>query len=399
MNGEESGTETYEESDYSSGSDNDMPGESGSSPERSQERRVPKLALGGATLTVPGKPQRFAVPPLGLSSSAVTAEESSASQQPASHRSPDTVSLQPDQMPARNSSNTTAAAPAQPADAVDRQDSEQHVSRANSQRRPSRQLTAPQLTIQLASEAFVIHLDAFDQPQYHHLPQLEAAKQICATRLGLRGEALTFYELREVQSVTECSASSSQLAVAVQESMFSLTAYEEMLNRNKQDRAEAQQSAAALTSLKGLVEEQNQEVSKCSMRIGELERELRGKEEYCNRLQRELAIQRDQLQRSDTRHLEGQKSLQALKAEFDNLSTIVPRRSSLASSSSPLGSGNHAPGLINVRLSHDMRSSSSLSVSEGTTQRLVDVLEKMCDERVLAKLEHLGAIHRGVKSD
>ena len=28
--------------------------------------------------------------------------------------------------------------------------------------------------------------------------------------------------------------------------------------------------AAALTSLKGLVEEQNQEVSKCSMRIGEL---------------------------------------------------------------------------------------------------------------------------------
>ena len=218
MNGEESGTETYEESDYSSGSDNDMPGESGSSPERSQERRVPKLALGGATLTVPGKPQRFAVPPLGLSSSAVTAEESSASQQPASHRSPDTVSLQPDQMPARNSSNTTAAAPAQPADAVDRQDSEQHVSRANSQRRPSRQLTAPQLTIQLASEAFVIHLDAFDQPQYHHLPQLEAAKQICATRLGLRGEALTFYELREVQSVTECSASSSQLAVAVQES-------------------------------------------------------------------------------------------------------------------------------------------------------------------------------------
>ncbi len=54
---------------------------------------------------------------------------------------------------------------------------------------------------------------------------------------------------------------------------------------------------------------------------------------------------RDQLQRSDTRHLEGQKSLQALKAEFDNLSTIVPRRSSLASSFSPLGSGNHAPGL------------------------------------------------------
>jgi len=57
------------------------------------------------------------------------------------------------------------------------------------------------------------------------------------------------------------------------------------------------------------------------------------------------AVFRDQLQRSDTRHLEGQKSLQALKAEFDNLSTIVPRRSSLASSSSPLGSGNHAPGL------------------------------------------------------
>ncbi|KAL0026660.1 hypothetical protein WJX79_002144 [Trebouxia sp. C0005] len=278
MNGEESGTETYEESDYSSGSDNDMPGESGSSPERSQERRVPKLALGGAILTGSGKSQRFAVPPLGLRSSAVTAEESSA---------------------------------------------------------------------------------------------------ICDRVLS-----------KQLTIGSSCPGS-----------MFSLTAYEEMLNRSKQDRAEAQQSAAALTSLKGLVEEQNQEVSKCSMRIGELERELRGKEEYCNRLQRELAIQRDQLQRSDTRHLEGQKSLQALKAEFDNLSTIVPRRSSLASSSSPLGSGNHAPGLINVRLSSDMRSSSSLSASEGTTQRLVDVLEKLCDEKVLAKLEHLGAIHRGVKSD
>lgn len=216
MNGEESGTETYEESDYSSGSDNDMPGESGSSPERSQERRVPKLALGGAILTGSGKSQRFAVPPLGLRSSAVTAEESSASQQPASPQSPDTVSPQADQMLARKSSNATAEAPAQPIDAVDRHDNARHMSRANSQRRPNQQLTAPQLTIQLASEAFVIHPDALDQPQYHHLPQLEAAKQICATRLGLREEALTFYELREVQSVTECSASSSPLAVAVQ---------------------------------------------------------------------------------------------------------------------------------------------------------------------------------------
>ena len=217
MNGEESGTETYEESDYSSGSDNDMPGESGSSPERSQERRVPKLALGGAILTGSGKSQRFAVPPLGLRSSAVTAEESSASQQPASPQSPDTVSPQADQMLARKSSNATAEAPAQPIDAVDRHDNARHMSRANSQRRPNQQLTAPQLTIQLASEAFVIHPDALDQPQYHHLPQLEAAKQICATRLGLREEALTFYELREVQSVTECSASSSPLAVAVQD--------------------------------------------------------------------------------------------------------------------------------------------------------------------------------------
>jgi len=216
MNGEESGTETYEESDYSSGSDNDMPGESGSSPERSQERRVPKLALGGTSLTGPAKSQRFAVPPLGLSSSAATAEESSASQQPASHQSPDTVSPQADQMLARKSSNSTAEVPAQPADAVDRHDSGRYMSRANSQRRPGRQLTAPQFTVQLASEAFVIHPDALDQPQYHHLSQLEAAKQICATRLGLRGEALTFYELREVQSVTERSASSSQLAVAVQ---------------------------------------------------------------------------------------------------------------------------------------------------------------------------------------
>ena len=218
MNGEESDTETYEESDDSSGSDNDMPGESGSSPERSQERRVPKLALGGAILAGPGKSQRFAVPPLGLSSSAATAEESTARQQPASHQSPDAVSPQADQTLARKSSNATAEAPAQPGDAVDRHDSEQHMSRASSQRRPSRQLTAPQFTIQIASEAFVIHPDALDQPQYHHLPQLEAVKQICATRLGLRGETLTFYELRKVQSVTECSASSSQLAVAVQES-------------------------------------------------------------------------------------------------------------------------------------------------------------------------------------
>ena len=66
---------------------------------------------------------------------------------------------------------------------------------------------------------------------------------------------------------------------------------------------------------------------------------------YQGRMGQVCLVFRDQLQRSDTRHLEGQKSLQALKAEFDNLSTIVPRRSSLASSSSPHGSGNHAPGL------------------------------------------------------
>ena len=52
---------------------------------------------------------------------------------------------------------------------------------------------------------------------------------------------------------------------------------------------------------------------------------------------------REQLHRSDNRNLEGQKSLQLLKEQFDNISTA--RRSSRAAAlASPRGSGNLAPG-------------------------------------------------------
>lgn len=215
MSGDESGTETYEESDYSSASDNDMPGEAGSSPERNHTKRVPRLALGGTSLLQASRPQRTAVPRLGLGSSAAT-EELPAVQQSTSHQTSDAVPQEADQAPAGNISDAASTAPAQPSDAADRHCSEPSMSRANSQRKSSRQLTAPQFTIQLASEAFDIHSDALGQPDLCHLPQFEAAKQICAAKMGLKAQALTFYELREVHSLAECSGSTTQLAVAVQ---------------------------------------------------------------------------------------------------------------------------------------------------------------------------------------
>ncbi len=218
MNDDESGTETYEESDDSSGSDSDMPGDSASKPERVHTSRVPTLALGGTYLTNASSHRQPSIPSLGLDLSGATAEEVPANQQPASSQTSIAQSLQADETPTRNDSDSAETTSLQLSGATDRHEKGQSLSRANSHRRPNRQTTPPLFTIQLASEAFVVDTETLDQPEYHHLSQSEAVKQFCSARLGLRFEALKFYELQEVQSMAECSESCTQLAVAVQDS-------------------------------------------------------------------------------------------------------------------------------------------------------------------------------------
>ena len=207
MSGEESDVATFDDSDYTSGSDNDLPGSS-SSPERVPSSKVPVLALGGPAVAQHRRP---AVPLLGLNLTAV--QQSSPSQQATSQQSYGTPPLQADPIPAQSEAESAAGTSQQLAEVSERHDRAQPLSRAGSHRRPGQQ---PVFNVQIASEAFIISGEALSKPEYRHLSQSEAVKQFCSARLGLRLDALKFYELREVQTMAECSECCTQLAVAVE---------------------------------------------------------------------------------------------------------------------------------------------------------------------------------------
>lgn len=221
MNDDEYETEPSE-SDYSSGSDHDMPAESGSSPEPVQHSRVPALSLGGAPPSDPSRHRRPAVPLLGLAMASTEGVVSAATQPACTDQQ---VSDEAEQTLAGDGSSVAETAPLQLAEVVDRNEKAQSVSRANSHRRPSRHMAAPLFTVQIASEAFAISPQALAEPEYMHLSESEAVKAFCSSRLGLRVEALKFYELREVQSLAVCSESCTQLALAVEDSSTHLLCY------------------------------------------------------------------------------------------------------------------------------------------------------------------------------
>lgn len=194
------------DSDYSSTSDTDVP-ESDSSPERAHSSRIPTLALGQTQSSQQTRQRRPAVPSVSLPQ-ARSAGSSMPVQKPAGVPR---LTLQADQAMSRSDAEVTETETAE----VSGRD-HQELYAAGNIARPGQQTANPLFSVQLASEAFLIQSEQLQRDEYRNMSQTQAVKQLCASELGLRLSALKFYELREVQSLAECSDGCSTLAIAVE---------------------------------------------------------------------------------------------------------------------------------------------------------------------------------------
>ena len=206
MEGEGFTTDDFD-SDTSSTSDTDVL-ESDSSPEHALSSRVPALALGNTQSSQHAGQRRPAVPSVPLPQ-AKSAGSSMPAQQPASVPR---LTLQADQAVSRSDAEVTETIPVETAE-VSGRDHQELYAADNSAKRG--QQTA-MFSVQLASEAFSIHSEQLQTDRYSNMSQTQAVKQFCASELGLKFSALKFFELREVQSLAECSDGCSTLAIAVE---------------------------------------------------------------------------------------------------------------------------------------------------------------------------------------
>ena len=200
------------ESDYSSGSDQDLP-YSNSSPERARSSRVPTLALGIAPPSDQVNQRRAVVPTFGMPAAKSQGNTESAKQpvmrQPVSFPR---LSLQTDQAMTNNIHEVTETSALQEAEPSGRDQPEPLSYR---DRQPSHERPLPMFTVQLASEAFPIASGALQEQSYSSMSQAQAVKHFCASQLGLKSSSVRIFELHEVESSAEFSEGCTTLAFAV----------------------------------------------------------------------------------------------------------------------------------------------------------------------------------------
>lgn len=194
------------ESNYSSGSDQELP-DSDSSPERARSSRVPALALGIAPSSDQVNQRRPVVPAFQML--AARAQEQAATRQPVGLPR---LSLQTDQAMTRGDPETAGPSALEAAEPSGRDQQEPYrITDATSQNAHQQ----PMFTVQLASEAFSIESRALQEPSYRGMSQAQAVKHFCASQLGLKSSAVRMFELHEVTSSSAFSDGCIQLAIAV----------------------------------------------------------------------------------------------------------------------------------------------------------------------------------------
>lgn len=209
-NAESTADET--ESNYSSGSDQDLP-DSDSSPERARNSRVPALALGNAAPSDQVKQRRPVVPafrmPAAKSQGDVECEKQPVTCQPVSLPR---RSVQTDQAMTNNTSEVAETSALQEAEPSGQDQSEPLSYRVG---QPGHKRPLPMFNVQLASEAFSIDSGALQEHSYSSMSQAQAVKHFCASQLGLKSSSVRIFELHEVESSAEFSEGCTKLAIAV----------------------------------------------------------------------------------------------------------------------------------------------------------------------------------------
>ena len=200
------------ESNYSSGSDQDLP-ESDSSPERARSSRVPALALGIAPPSDQVKQRRPVVPafrmPVAKSQGNTESEKQPVMHQPVSLPQ---LLLQTDQAMTNDIHEVAETSALQEAEPSGR-DQPEPLSYRDGQ--PGHERPLPMFTVQLASEAFSIDSGALQDHSYNSMSQAQAVKHFCASQLGLKASSVRIFELHEVESSAKFSEGCTMLAIAV----------------------------------------------------------------------------------------------------------------------------------------------------------------------------------------
>eukprot|EP00884_Botryococcus_braunii_P016550 jgi/Botrbrau1/3579/Bobra.0078s0033.1 len=221
--------------------------------------------------------------------------------------------------------------------------------------------------------------------------------------MGVKMEELTWFEVRPLDLSTVQLAEGCQLAVAVNRSGFSLAALEDLLLENKQLASTAEKSASSLESMQSLMREHMQALRKGEVRVAEQDAELRRLQERCRALEREIntlrfqlpesvdqigsrggipgreSHLRMQLQRSDGLRLQGQHALDELKQEFEALTRDL--------AAEPLSSWPSAIPSHQMSLGQSSAINVEQLLGTASSDRLTNVLSRLCEESVLRRLE------------
>ncbi|KAK9907777.1 hypothetical protein WJX75_009813 [Coccomyxa subellipsoidea] len=183
----------------------------------------------------------------------------------------------------------------------------------------------------------------------------------------------------------QLASRTSRLAVAVKNSGFSLGSVEKLLEENRRLKGEAEAGARELESARRQCREQQVEAlsraqvaaDQTAAKMCTLEAETHQLREVCHVLESEVTSLREQLKRSHSLRLQGQKALDELKSEFEAITKDLAAGDAVASLSST-SALTHGDGDSPVK---------QLPRALQQQERIASVLERLCDETVLSRLE------------
>ncbi|CAL5228925.1 g12152 [Coccomyxa viridis] len=213
----------------------------------------------------------------------------------------------------------------------------------------------------------------------------ETAITQISRQLGVSQAELRLFQLREVEGA--CSEA-GQYAVAVNNSRFSLASVEKVLTQNTDLKRQAKSGSQELDTARRLIAEQQAALTAAQQSKSAQDCEHETLKGRCQVLERESAVLKEQLRRSLAVQMEGRKSLEAMRADFERLTqqlAAATQGSSQATQEEALDSavsGISSEGHVTLP-----------AAQPSQRDRIANVLEKLCDEAVLLRLESC-LVHR-----
>ncbi|KAK9835957.1 hypothetical protein WJX81_001429 [Elliptochloris bilobata] len=256
------------------------------------------------------------------------------------------------------------------------------------------------LTISLLSDAFQVPGEALRAATAAGRTQQDLARQRVAAGLAVPAKALRVMEVREARDggAAEPQAACCHLAVSIAGSKFSLAALEDLLAANAQLTDTARQSEAVTQQLRGQLLAREREAAALQARLEGAEQaraaaehalqeqqrradaELQKLQACCHAAECDATALREALRRSDGVRAESQRALDGLKGEFEALTRELTAEGGAGASWSAASSGLlHGDG--------GAAAQAALSASASPHDRVASVLERLCNEELLARLE------------